>query len=220
VLAAFGSWFALHPTAALTGSDRLPGQARGRLFGAAFVVLVIAQMCVGMVFGGTQTGSTVLATTEGQPGLAGVIHATLGVGSVIAGLAVTGLPERVLYATRMLASAVGLLLLSAPLLLVDSIGPLIGVIALLGFAVAPYMISNFALAGHLVADDRIGMAMTMLAGATGIGYALGSSVAGRLADALTSHTPAFAVTVTAAGIAVVLSLAGQRLLRDARPPEL
>ena len=220
VLAAFGSWFALHPTAALTGSDRLPGQSRGRLFGAAFVVLVIAQMCVGMVFGGTQTGSTVLATTEGQPGLAGVIHATLGVGSVIAGLAVTGLPERVLYATRMLASAVGLLLLSAPLLLVDSIGPLMGVIALLGFAVAPYMISNFALAGHLVADDRIGMAMTMLAGATGIGYALGSSVAGRLADALTSHTPAFAVTVTAAGIAVVLSLAGQRLLRDARPPEL
>ncbi len=220
VLAAFGSWFALHPTAALTGSDRLPGQARGRLFGAAFVVLVIAQMCVGMVFGGTQTGSTVLATTEGQPGLAGVIHATLGVGSVIAGLAVTGLPERVLYATRMLASAVGLLLLSAPLLLVDSIGPLIGVIALLGFAVAPYMISNFALAGHLVSDDRIGMAMTMLAGATGIGYALGSSVAGRLADALTSHTPAFAVTVTAAGIAVVLSLAGQRVLRDGRPPEL
>ena len=219
VLAAFGSWFALHPTAALTGSDRRAGQARGRLFGAAFLVLVVAQMCVGMVFGGTQTGSTVLATDEGQPGLAGVIHATLGVGSVIAGLAVTGLPERVLYATRMLVSAFGLLLLSAPLLLVDSIGPLMGVIALLGFAVAPYMISNFALAGHLVADDRIGMAMTMLAGATGIGYALGSSVAGRLADAFTSHTPAFAVTVIAAGIAVVLSLAAQRLLRDARPPE-
>ena len=44
--------------------------------------------------------------------------------------------------------------------------------------------------------------MTMLAGATGIGYALGSSVAGRLADATTSHTPAFAVTVTAAGLAL------------------
>jgi MFS family permease len=220
VLAAFGSWFALHPTAALTGSDRLPGQARGRLLGAAFLVLVIAQMCVGMVFGGTQTGSTVLATDEGQPGLAGVIHAALGVGSVIAGLAVTALPERVLYATRMLVSAIGLLVLSVPLLFVDSIGPLMGVITLLGFAVAPFMISNFALAGHLVSDDRVGMAMTMLAGATGIGYALGSSVAGRLADALASHTPAFAVTVTAAGIAVVLSLAAQRLLRDARPPEL
>ncbi|MGA9102150.1 MFS transporter [Aeromicrobium sp.] len=219
VLAAFGSWFALHPTAALTGSDRVPGQARGRLFGAAFLVLVVAQMCVGTIFGGTQTGSTVLATAEGQPGLAGVIHATLGVGSVIAGLAVTGLPEQVLYATRMLVSAAGLLVLSAPLLLVDSIGPLMGVIGLLGFAVAPYMISNFALAGHLVADDRIGMAMTMLAGATGVGYALGSSVAGRLADAAGSHTPAFAVTVTAAALALLLSLAAQQLLRNARPPD-
>jgi MFS family permease len=219
ILAAFGSWFALHPTAALTGSDRVPGQARGRVFSAAFLALVFAQMCVGTVFGGTQTGSTVLATAEGQPGLAGVIHATLGVGSVIAGLAVTGLPERVLYATRMLVSAFGLLVLSLPLLLVDSIGPLIGVIALLGFAVAPYMISNFALAGHLVAGDRVGTAMTMLAGATGVGYALGSSVAGRLADAAASHTPAFAVTVTAAGLAVLLSLGSQRLLRDARPPE-
>ncbi len=219
MLAAFGSWFALHPTAALTGSDREPGAARGRLFGAAFVVLVVAQLFVGMIFGGTQTGSTVLATAEGQPGLAGVIHATLGVGSVIAGLAVTGLPERVLYATRMLASAAGLLLLSAPLLLVDSIGPLIGVIALLGFAVAPYMISNFALAGHLVSDTRVGMAMTMLAGSTGIGYAIGSSLSGRLADVAGSHTPAFAVTVSAAGLALVLSLASQRLLRDARPPD-
>ena len=217
VLAAFGSWFALHPTAALTGSDRVPGQARGRLFGAAFLVLVVAQMCVGTIFGGTQTGSTVLATAEGQPGLAGVIHATLGVGSVIAGLAVTGLPEQVLYATRMLVSAAGLLVLSAPLLLVDSIGPLMGVIGLLGFAVAPYMISNFALAGHLVADDRIGMAMTMLAGATGVGYALGSSVAGRLADAAGSHTPAFAVTVTAAGLALVLSL-GRAAAPARRPP--
>ena len=119
----------------------------------------------------------------------------------------------------MLVSAVGLLVLSAPLLLVDSIGPLMGVIALLGFAVAPYMISNFALAGHLVSDDRIGMAMTMLAGATGVGYALGSSVAGRLADTMGSHTPAFGVTVTAAGLALVLSLGSQRLLRNARPPE-
>ena len=69
-----------------------------------------------------------------------------------------------------------------------------------------------------MADDRIGMAMTMLAGATGVGYAWGSSVAGRLADAMSSHTPAFAVTVTAAALALVLSLGSQRLLRDARPP--
>ncbi len=49
-------------------------------------------------------------------------------------------------------------------------------LALLGFAVAPYMISNFAMAGEVVVPERVGTAMTLLAGATGIGYALGSTL--------------------------------------------
>jgi MFS family permease len=53
-------------------------------------------------------------------------------------------------------------------------------------------------------------AMTLLAGATGIGYAIGSAVAGRLADTA-GHTAAFAVTVTAGATALVLALF--RLLR-------
>ena len=106
--------------------------------------------------------------------------------------------------------------MSAPLLLVDSIGSLIGVIALLGFAVAPYMISNFALAGILVPLHRVGTAMTLLAGATGIGYAVGASIAGRLADDH-GHTAAFAVTVSAAGLAVLLAVTANRALRNAIP---
>ena len=205
ILAAFGSWFALHPTAELThqqGKQRGPSDP---LFTVAFSVLIFAQLFVGMIFGGTQTGAAVLATAEGQPGLAGLIHATLGIGSVIAGLAVAGLPERIGYEKRALVAALGLFVLSSPLLLVHSIGALIAVVMLLGFAVAPYMISNFAMAGHLVPPARVGAAMTMLAGATGVGYAFGSSVAGRLADQ-GGATQAFSVTVTAAGLALLLAL--------------
>lgn len=217
LLAVFGSWFALHPTSALVARHTvLGGQGSDPLWTAPFAVLVIAQMCVGTIFGSVQTGTTVLATAEGQAGLAGLIHAVLGIGSVTAGLAVAALPERVLYATRMLVAAVGLLVLSLPLLLVDSLPSLIGVIALLGFAVAPYMISNFALAGILVPLHRVGTAMTLLAGATGIGYALGASLAGRLADA-SGHRPAFAVTVGAAGVAVLLAGAANKALRNAPP---
>lgn len=206
VLVAFGSWFALHPTAALTRPE--PGAVRSdaAVITGVLVVLAFAQVLIGVLFGATQTGSAVLATDQGQPGLAGLIHATLGIGSAIAGLAVAALPARIGYPTRMAVSAGALFVLSAPLLLVDSIGQLVVVIALLGFAVAPYMISNFAMAGEVVAPERVGTAMTLLAGATGIGYALGSSIAGRLAD-LGGHTPAFAVTVTATALALVLSLA-------------
>lgn len=217
LLAVFGSWFAIHPTSALVAkqTDR-GGAGSGSLWTAVFVVLVLAQFCIGIIFGSVQTGSTVLATAEGKAGLAGLIHATLGIGSVIAGLAITALPERVLYATRMLVAALALLVLSAPLLLVDSVASLIGVIALLGFAVAPYMISNFALAGILVPLHRVGTAMTLLAGATGVGYAVGASIAGRLADHH-GHTAAFSVTVSAAALAVLLAVTANRALRSAVP---
>ncbi|MBC7595955.1 MAG: MFS transporter [Kineosporiaceae bacterium] len=205
ILAAFGSWFALHPTAELAHQQGKQHGLSGPLFTMAFIVLIFAQLFVGMIFGGTQTGAAVLATAQGQPGLAGLIHATLGIGSVVAGLAVAGLPERIGYEKRALVAALGLFVLSSPLLLVHSIGALIAVVMLLGFAVAPYMISNFAMAGHLVPPARVGAAMTMLAGATGVGYALGSSVAGRLADQGGATQP-FAVTVTAAALALLLAL--------------
>jgi MFS family permease len=217
LLAVFGSWFAVHPTSLLVARHAAGDvAAEGSMWTGPFLVLVVAQLCMGTIFGSVQTGTTVLATAAGQAGVAGLIHAVLGIGSVTAGLAVAALPERILYANRMLVSAAGLLVLSAPLLLVDSLPPLIAVIAVLGFAVAPYMISNFALAGILVPLHQVGTAMTLLAGATGIGYALGASIAGRLADA-SGHRPAFAVTVCAAGVALALAVAANRALRHARP---
>jgi len=212
VLALFGTAFALHPTAALTRPDPSTTASGAPVLSATLVVLGVAQLLIGMLFGATQTGSTVLATSEGQAGLAGVIHATLGIGSAIAGLAVAALPERITYPQRLVVAAAGLVVLSSPLLLVQSVGQLVVVIALLGFAVAPYMISTFATAGQIVAPDRVGTAMTLLAGATGVGYALGSSVAGRLADGVPvlapdgGHTPAFAVTVTATALALLTAL--------------
>jgi predicted MFS family arabinose efflux permease len=58
--------------------------------------------------------------------------------------------------------------------------------------------------------------MTLLAGATGVGYAAGASIAGHLADDH-GHTAAFAVTVSAAGLAVLLALTANKSLREARP---
>lgn len=211
---AFGSWFAIHPTADLTYQQSKGQISTGAVITLAFVVLLFAQVFVGMIFGATQTGATVLATSEGQPGLAGIIHSTLGIGSVIAGLAVAGLPASIGYEKRALVAAAGLFVLSSPLLLVNTIGPLIAAVSCLGFAVAPYMISNFALGGAIVPASRVGTAMTLLAGATGVGYALGSSIAGRLADS-GGHTPAFAVTVAAGGLAFFSSLAFQKTLRKA-----
>ncbi|MBS2938420.1 MFS transporter [Nocardioides sp. J2M5] len=216
LLAVFGSAFALDPSARLTHATAHPLGGAGRLVGAAFVVLVVAQLTIGTLFGATQTGATVLATDAGRPGAAGLVHATLGVGSAIAGLATAYVPERVSHQRRALAAACALLVLSLPLLLVGSLLTAAATVLLLGFAVAPYMIAVFSLAERVVPPARVGAAMTMLASATGMGYALGSSLAGRLADQ-SGATAAFCVTVGATVLAVgLMSTQQRRLDRAAR----
>lgn len=214
VLAVFGCAFGLHRTARLTGGA-VPAGGVGRLLTGAFVVLLAAQAAIGVLFGSSQTGATVLATQAGQPGLAGLVHATLGVGSVLAALATAFLPERVTHERRWLVSALGLGVLSLPLLAVDSVGALFGAVLLLGFAVAPYMIAVFTLGERIVPPARVGAALTLLAAATGVGYAIGSSLAGRLGDAH-GYTAAFGVTVTTTVLAALLALTQRRRVVRAR----
>ncbi|MCD6638557.1 MAG: MFS transporter [Nocardioides sp.] len=213
LLAVFGTGFALHSSSLLTGGlSALEG--RGRLVTLTFVGLLLAQLSIGSLFGSIQTGTTVLATDAGEAGLAGLVHALLGVGSVVAGLATAALPARITQQQRVWASALALVALSAPLLLVDSLGTLMVTVIALGFAVAPYMIGVFSLGERVAPRERVSAAMTLLAAATGLGYALGSSLAGRLAD-LHGHTAAFGVTVGATVAALLL--ASGLVLRLRRP---
>jgi MFS family permease len=207
LLAVFGCAFALHETARLTGGAA-QAHVQARLVTGVFVTLLVAQLLIGVLFGATQTGTTALAEQEGEPGLAGLIHAMLGVGSVAAGLATVLLPERIGHEQRVLGSAVALVAFSWPLLLVDSLLGLVAVVLLLGFGVAPYMIGVFSLGERAVPQSRVGTAMTLLAGATGIGYAVGSSVAGRLVD-VDGYSAAFGVTVAATVLGLLLALLGQ-----------
>ncbi|MCD4533967.1 MFS transporter [Nocardioides sp. cx-169] len=209
LLVVFGCAFAVHPTARLTGRAAGPLVGHGPLLSLVFVGLLGAQLCIGLLFGSIQTGTTALTTDAGQPGLAGIVHACLGVGSVLAGLATVALPPWVGHERRVLMSAALLLPLALPLLWVDSVTALVVVVLLLGFGVAPYMIGVFSIGERAVPPARVGLAMTLLAGATGIGYAVGSTLAGRLADA-EGHTAAFAVTVGATVVALLIAVAGQR----------
>lgn len=214
MLGAFGTWFALHPTGRLVGPAPSLREAGDRLVTLSLVLLAATQLSIGMVFGSVQTGTSVLATQAGAPGVTGLLHALLGVGSVIAGLAMVMLPERVGYPLRLRVATVAMFVLSLPLLAVGSLTGLAVALLGLGFAIAPAMITTFTLAERTTPVRRLGAAMTALAAATGTGYAVGAAVAGRLADA-GGHGPAFTVTVAATALAVTLALAGGRRLRAA-----
>lgn len=213
LLAVFGTWFALHATGRLVGPAE-PGPADlTRLMTPALSMLAACQLSVGMVFGAVQTGTSVLATQAGQAGLTGLLHALLGVGSVVAGLALVALPERFGYTARLRVFALMLVVLALPLLAVGSLTSLAWVLLILGFAIAPTMITTFTIAERITPARRLGAAMTVLAATTGAGYALGAAVAGRLAD-WGGHRPALAVAVAATASAAVWAvLAGPAVTR-------
>ena len=209
----FGVWFALHRTSALVPGAKAHGAQFASAISATAALMIGCQFLVGTLFGSVQTGTTVLATAAGAPGMAGLLHGLLGVGSVLAGIAIAALPASVRFHTRMRVFSAALFVLALPLLLVDSLGALAVVLAIMGFAIAPFMITNFSVIEQITPPTRLGVVMTMLAATTGLGYAAGSSTAGRLAD-WGGHTPAFAVTVSGALLAVlVANIAAHRLAK-------
>lgn len=212
VLAVFGAWFAVHETAAITHAAReTTVSGVTRLITPALAVLGFSQLVVGTVFGSVQTGTSVLATDVGAPGLTGYFHALLGIGSVVAGLSMAALPDSFSMTARLRGFAVGLFLLALPLLLVGSLGALAPVLLVLGVCIAPFMITTFTIGERITPRSRTGAAMTLLAAATGLGYAIGAALAGQLAD-WGGQTPAFAVTVGAGVMATVVSWSAAGLL--------
>lgn len=214
MLGAFGTWFALHPTGRLVGPAPALRSSAAPLLTPALILLGATQLSIGMVFGSVQTGTSVLATLAGEPGLTGLLHALLGVGSVVAGLAVVVLPQRYGYPRRLQVFTAAMLLLALPLLAVDTLAGLALALLGLGVAIAPSMITTFTLAERITPVRRLGAAMTLLAAATGTGYAVGAALAGRLAD-VGGHQPAFAVTAVATVLAATMATGGGRALRSA-----
>lgn len=214
MLAVFGTWFGLHETASITHAATSGASHAGRLITPALIVLAATQFVIGTMFGSVQTGTSVLATNAGQPGLTGLFHALLGVGSVAAGLAMAALPTSFGLPDRLRLFSVGLFVLATPLLLVDSLTALAPALLVLGLSIAPSMITTFTLAERITPPTRTGAAMTVLAAATGIGYAVGAALAGRLAD-WGGHGPAFHVTVAAGAVAALIAWGLRGVLRRA-----
>ncbi|MEU8180766.1 MFS transporter [Micromonospora sp. NPDC049047] len=168
------------PTPARTSTAPLPR--------AGVAALCAAMAIMGAVFGSVQVGVTAYATAADNPAAGGMLYAALGVGSAVAGIGYAWLPPRVPLRTRYRLSALGLLI--AMILLPAGGGPLplVVVVLVAGFAVAPHLISIYALTERL-APTRIATAMTIVCAAGPIGTAVGQSLAGMLVEQFGHRAP-------------------------------
>ncbi|MCT4352311.1 MFS transporter [Streptomyces sp. Je 1-79] len=212
LLATCGTAFALHPSARVaeggtagSTATRTGAAERGRLPGSAYA-LRFTMVLQGAMFGASQAGITALTEKLGAPAQAGLVYAAMGVMSAAVGLSMAAVPARIGLPTRWRAATVALVVLSAPLVLVDSLPALYAVVIVLGAAYAPHLITVFGLTERTVPASRLAESMAFLTSGIVGGQALALALSGRLAE--THGAPAaFTVAVVAAALCAVLSWA-------------
>jgi MFS family permease len=188
---------------------RPPGRRAGAL--AAVALPVLAMVCMGTFFGATQTSLSSFSASFATAELAGLLYAVMGLSSAAAALSVAYWPPRFTAYARWLACAALMAGLALLLLLPSTALPMILVLLVLGLPVGPLMVTVFAIGGLVAPAGKLGTVMTALASGIVAGTALGSSIAGQLAQHQ-GYATAFLVPVCAATALFLLGAAAAVVL--------
>lgn len=170
----------------------------------ALVLLPVAGMvAVGTFFGSTQTFLTAFSGQFGAAESSGLLYAVMGLTSAVAALSVAYWPQRFRHTHRWIASAAAMAVAAAALALPATIGAMLVALLFLGVFVGPTMVTIFSIGSAVAPAHRLGTVMTLLASGIVAGTAIGSGLAGLLAE---GGGAAAAVVVPAAAAAVLLVL--------------
>ena len=151
-----------------------------RIRWAAVLPPMLACLCVGTVFGSTQTALTAINAERGTEAYTGLIYGCMGVGSALASLLVSRLPSRVHLSVRV---ACGALLVGVMAVLLMSVpGPvaLSVLFAATGLGVGTLLVSSYTRGEEVAPSHRMASVMTMLTTCIVLGVSFGSAMGGLL----------------------------------------
>lgn len=137
---------------------------------------------MGTFFGSNQAAITASADRWGATSAGGLLYALMGFTAAIVALAIVALPDHITQIQRWRLAAFGLMCATPLLMLPRTPGMMIPVLLIVGLFVGPTMVTIFSVAGERAPAGREGMVMTTLSGAIVVGNALGSSLAGNIAE--------------------------------------
>jgi len=205
-----------HPRVGNAGSNQTAPKASGRSIPWAVALPVLAMVCMGTFFGATQTALSSFAAGFAASEIAGLLYSVMGVSSAVAALSVAYWPQRLTAPARWLLGAVLMAALAFLLFVPSSAAGMVLVLLVLGIPVGPVMVTVFAIGGLISPPGRLGTVMTALASGIVAGTAIGSAVAGQLAQAQ-GYSVAFLVPVAASVALVLLGAASAVVIRQKRP---
>jgi len=209
-----GFWFLAQRTTEPTASGRPQVGDRGSVMrSSGMIIIAVVFVAMGSIFGSVDVATVAFAEESGAPGLAGVVLGVFACGSLISGL-LYGAREFTMLPWKRFV--IGILVLAAGIclfVLADSLLVLACAMFVTGFAIAPTIITGNALVQQLVPPSRLTEGLTWVGTAIGVGFAVGSSVGGRVIDLHSAHA-GYVVSMGAAGVAAVIVLATAALLRN------
>ena len=172
------------------------------------VLIVVAAIGIGSVFGSFEVSIVAFTGNAGVPGMSGLILAIYALGSMLGG---------VWFGARTWTMSLGRQMLVLPSLLTATLilSPFAPTVALLavvtaiaGVAVAPTLIASFSLTQRLVPPGQLTEGLTWTNSGLAVGHSTGVAVAGVVVDAHGTSW-GFAVAIVGAAVAVVVGWLGQ-----------
>lgn len=145
-------------------------------------VLLVAVFLFGLSVAGLELGLAAFAAAEGARNAVGWLLALSGVGSMIGGLAAARTPPPPDPARRLLVLLVVLAVLEVPLALAGTLAAMGVAVAVASLAIAPSLALTFQLASETAPAGTVTEALTWLSSAIAAGVAVGSALAGVLAE--------------------------------------
>ena len=175
----------------------------------AIRVVALTYIMVGVLFGTTDVTMIGFASQHGGRGYTGVLLGIFAAGSALGGLAY-GSRRWQLPPERRFTIAVGsLAFFSVGVALAPNLVTMPFVGALEGMSVAPAIISSSLMIEKYCPPDRRNEGFSYIGSSLGIGFALGSAVAGRVIDQHSTHV-GFAIGTCAMVVAFLVALRGRR----------
>jgi MFS family permease len=168
-----------------------------------------------VIFGSMEVLAVAFADERHHLDRAGWVLAVFALGSLLAGIAYGSVQWRWPAGRRFRLGVVLLASGVVPLLFVQNLPQMGGVVFVAGFAISPMLISGNALVQELVDPARLTEGLTWTVSGIGVGVSAGAAIAGAAVDAAGAQR-AFAVPVSAGVLAAVLVLLCSRWLRPVR----
>ena len=174
---------------------------------------MIVCLCVGTVFGSTQTALTSVNALRGTEALTGIIYGFMGAGSAVASIVVSRLPERFPLSARVAIGASIIALTCVGLVTLPGTPVIAGLFVVIGVGVGTMLVSSFARGERIAPSHRIASVMTMLTTCLVLGVSFGAALGGVLS---VQPERGFLLTM-AAGIVALLAAVALHVTKPGRP---